>query len=233
VLLLPGLLCDGAVFAGQLDALATRHECLLGDYLGRDSLPGMAEAVLARAPPRFVLIAHSMGGRVALEIVRRAAARVVALALLDSGYQGRATGAVGEQEAREREALLALARTEGMHRMGRVWLPPMVHPARLNDAALTGAILAMVERCPYEVFAAQVRALLARPDATEVLRSIRCPTLIACGREDVWSPLARHEAMAALVPGSRLEVIEACGHMAPMERPTEVSSLLMRWLGSL
>ena len=229
-LLLPGLLCDGAVWAGQLHALGRRVRCLVPEYGELDSLPAMAQAVLAQAPPRFVLVAHSMGGRVALEVVRAAAERVRALALLDTGYQARAPGADGEREARARQVLLDLAASAGMEAIGRVWVRDMMPPARLTDAALLESILAMVARCAPQKFAAQIRALLARPDATGVLTQIRCPTLLACGREDTWSPPARHEAMARLIRPARLAVIENCGHMAPMERPAQVAALLSQWL---
>ena len=229
-LLLPGLMCDGAVWAGQLDALGERVRCLVPEYGELDSLSAMAQAVLAQAPPRFALVAHSMGGRVALEVLRAAAPRVRAVALLDTGYQARAPGADGEREARERQVLLDLAASAGMGAMGRVWVRDMVPPARLSDAALIGSILAMVARCTPRKFAAQIRALLARPDATDVLTQIRCPTLLVCGREDTWSPPARHEAMARLIRPARLAVIEDCGHMAPMERPAEVAALLSQWL---
>jgi pimeloyl-ACP methyl ester carboxylesterase len=223
-------MCDGAVWAGQLDALGERVRCLVPEYGELDSLSAMAQAVLAQAPPRFALVAHSMGGRVALEILRAAAARVRAVALLDTGYQARAAGPDGEREARERQALLDLAAAAGMGAMARVWVRDMVPPARLTDGALIESILAMVGRCTPQRFAAQIRALLARPDATGVLRQIRCPTLLVCGREDTWSPPARHEAMARLIPHSRLAVIEDCGHMSPVERPAEVAAQLSQWL---
>lgn len=233
-LLLPGLLCDRALWAAQLEALGERVRCIVPTYGELDSVPAMAAAVLAQAPPHFVLVAHSLGGRVALEIMRTAAARVSALALLNTGYQPRAAGAAGDSEARERQALLERAAAVGMRAMGRVWVERMVHPDRLGDSALIEAILAMIERCTPQVFAAQIRALLERPDATAVLTAIRCPTLLLCGREDTWSPPARHEAMARLIRGSHLAVLPECAHMSPMERPAEVCARLSQWLaGSL
>jgi pimeloyl-ACP methyl ester carboxylesterase len=174
-----------------------------------------------------------MGGRVALEIMRTGAARVSALALLDTGYQARAPGPDATREARARQALLEIASSEGLRAMGRVWVRDMVAPARLADTALIESILAMVERCTVRKFAAQLRALLGRPDATDVLTAVCCPTLLLCGREDTWSPLARHEAMARLIRHSQLAVVEECGHMSPMERPAEVSARLSQWLAEL
>src|SRR5207253_1796870 len=117
--LLPGLLCDRAVWAGQLEALSHRVRCIVPDYGELDSLPAMAHSVLAQAPSRFVLVGHSMGGRVALEIM-----------LLDTGYQARAAAPDGDREARQRHALLEIASSEGLRAMGSVWVREMVLPAR-------------------------------------------------------------------------------------------------------
>jgi pimeloyl-ACP methyl ester carboxylesterase len=174
-----------------------------------------------------------MGGRVALEIMRTAGSRVRALALLNTGYQQRPGGTAGEAEVRARQSLVELACTRGMRAMGEVWVRDMVPPQRLADRPLIEAILAMVERRTPQVLAAQIRALLARPEAGDVLPQISCPTLLLCGREDAWSPLARHAAMQRLIRDSQLEVIEDCGHMAPMERPAAVAACLAGWLHAL
>lgn len=230
LLLLPGLLCDAAVWAPLLPEVGTAATCRIPDYADATSLTEMAERVLAAAPRSFALAGHSMGGRVALEIVRRAPARVERIALLDTGYRARPPGAPGEDEKARRLALLTLARAEGMRAMAREWVRPMVHPARLDDAALIDTILDMFERCTAAEFAGQIEALLARPDATALLRTIACPALVLCGRDDGWSTLVQHQEMAALLPGARLVVIERCGHMAPMERPREVGAALGAWL---
>lgn len=229
LVLLPGLLCDAAAWAAQRDALPG-VDCQVPDYGTLDSLGAMAELVLAQQPaPRFSLAGHSMGARVALEIVRRAPQRVERLALLDTGVDPLAPGDAGAAERTRRLALLALARERGMRTMGRDWARGMVHPARL-DTPLFDAVLDMIERKTPAIFAAQIAALLARPDATEVLRGVRCDTLLLCGRQDAWSPLARHEQMQALQPDARLVVIEDSGHMSTMEQPAAVSAALQDWL---
>jgi pimeloyl-ACP methyl ester carboxylesterase len=230
LLLLPGLLCDDAAWLPVVPHLQGIVDCRSVDYGDASSLAEMARRVLADAPAEFAIAGHSMGARVALEVYRTAPRRVTRLALLDTGYQALPPGAAGEEERARRQALVALARAEGMRAMGREWMRPMVHPARLGDAPLVEAILAMVERRTPQQFAAQIRALLERNDLTELLRSVRVPTLVGCGRDDAWSPVAQHEAIAALVPGSRLAIFDDCGHMAPMERPAAVADALAAWL---
>jgi len=171
-----------------------------------------------------------MGGRVALEVVRRVPERVIALALLDTGYLPLAHGEAGEREVAARQALVDKARRHGMRAMGWEWLQGMVYPSRLSDAVLVNAILDMIERRTPDLYAAQTRALIGRPDATPVLAKVRCPTLVLCGQDDLWSPPQRHEAICDLIRDSSLTVVPYCGHMSTMEKPAAVSQALRSWL---
>ena len=119
-------------------------------------------------------------------------------------------GDAGRHECEDRFRLLELARDKGMREMGKHWVPGMVHPERLGTP-LYRAILDMIERSTPEKFEAQIAALLGRPDASEHLPLIACPTTIICGRQDSWSPLSRHEAIHAAIVGSTLRAIEDCG----------------------
>ena len=230
LLLLPGLLCDAALWAPIVPFGERLAESSVAKYADASSLTEMAERVLADAPSTFALAGHSMGGRVALEVLRRAPERVLKLALLDTGFRLRPAGAAGDDEKSRRLALLALARSQGMRAMAREWVRPMVHPDRVDDAPLIEAILDMFEQRTPDEFAGQIEALLARPDATTLLRSITCPTLVLCGGDDGWSTLRQHEEMAELIPGATLAIVDRCGHMAPMEQPAEVGTALARWL---
>ena len=231
LVLIPGLLCDEAVWAPQVAALADVAAIRVADHGVRDSLGAMAEAIIAGAPARFAVAGHSMGGRVALEVIRRAPARVTGLALLDTGYTPLPTGDAGRREAQGRHDLLELARAEGMRAVGRRWLRiPMIHASRVRDQPLIDGILDMFERRTPEQFAAQIRALLARPDATDVLQSVAVPALVLCGREDAWSQLAQHRAMAEMIAGSTLLSVPECGHMSTLECPDAVNRALRGWL---
>ena len=190
----------------------------------------MAAQILANAPPRFALAGHSMGGRVALEVWAQAPQRVSHLALLDTGFEGLAEGETGERERAGRLRLLQLARTEGMRAMAQDWASGMVHPDRLSEAPLMEVIYDMLARATPEVFAAQIRALLQRPDRSALLASINVPTLVLCGREDSWSTLARHQDMAGRISGSTLVDVPHCGHMCTLEQPDAVSRALLAWL---
>lgn len=225
VYLLPGLLCDAAVWRAQWQALSATHDVRVPHFFGYDSIPAMARGVLAGAPERFALAGHSMGGRVAIEIMRQAAERVERLALLNTGVHE-----VREGEAAKRQVLVDIALAQGMEALAARWAPPMVAPDRVSDAALMEEITAMVCRATPEIFKRQIRALLNRPPAREVIESVRCPSSVIGARQDGWSPLSQHEEIAAAIPGSTLVCIEDCGHMSLVERPDAVSKALARWL---
>lgn len=230
VVLVPGLMCDAAVWREQAAALGAIGDVIIASHGDCDTLGGMAERILATAPPSFALAGHSMGGRVALEVMARAPGRVTRLALLDTGFEPLAEGEAGERERAGRMRLLSLARAEGMRPMAEDWARGMVHPARLSDAPLMESIYAMICRSSPRIFEAQIHALLERPDRTALLGDIAVPTLVLCGRDDAWSPLARHEDMARRIRGSRLVGVPDCGHMCTMERPDAVGRALLQWL---
>jgi pimeloyl-ACP methyl ester carboxylesterase len=232
LLLVPGLMCDRAVWDPLIPALGRPDACIVVDHGDADSLPAMARRLLDGAPPRFALAGHSMGGRVALEVMRQAPARVSRLALLDTGYRERVAGATGEAEAQQRGQLLAIARSQGVRAMASTWAQGMVHPDRLGDAVLIESIVAMFERKTADIFAAQVAALLGRPDAAGVLGSIHVPSLVLCGRQDGWAPVAQHQEIVERITDAVFEVIDDAGHMCTMEKPAAVAAALRRWLGS-
>jgi pimeloyl-ACP methyl ester carboxylesterase len=233
LLLLPGLACDADVWQDQIRAFSEITTVSVTDYGLSDSIEQMARVALDTMPGRFALAGHSMGGRAAFEIMRLAPERVVGMAVLDTAYRAFAGGEAGERETATRFALLEVARTKGMRAMAEYWMKGIIHPDRMADKILTDAIAEMMGRKTPEIFAAQIKALLGRPDATPVLSTIRCPAMVLVGRQDTWSSIAGHREIAALIPNATLAVIEHCGHMSPMERPADVTAALSAWFAGL
>lgn len=225
VVLLPGLLNDARLWARQSAALAGVAEVTVGDLTQDDDMGAMAQRILASAPPRFALAGLSMGGYVAMEILRRAPERVERLALLDTT----ARPDLPEQTRRRQEAI-ALAQSGGFAKVMPTMMPNLLHPAHLADAALTALARDMAAAVGAEAFVRQQRAIMGRPDSRPGLAKVTCPTLVLCGRQDTLTPLDRAEEMAALIPGARLAVIEECGHLSAIEQPVAVSACLNLWL---
>jgi len=225
LILLPGLLCDEALWRPQIDRFGTRLDVRVGDLTRDDSLRGMAGRLLAGAPPRFALAGLSMGGYVAQEILREAPGRVSRVALLDSSARPDSA----EQTAR-RKALIKLAQTGKFKGVTPRLLPLLIHPGRLGDRALTGTVMAMAERVGQAAFLRQQNAILKRPDGRPDLPRIACPALILCGRQDALTPPALSREMAEAIPGARLVELDECGHLASLEQPEAVNDALEEWL---
>jgi len=226
--LLCGLLCDETIWADIPSRLASVANAHVMSFAGFSSITGMADKVLAAAPPRFALAGHSMGGRVALEVWRKAPERVTALALLNTGVHP-----TRESEYDSRGLLVRLARRQGMAALADEWLPPMMGAPPDRVAQVMPPLKAMVQRFTAESFAGQINALLQRPDARPVLPSITVPTLLLSGTNDTWSSLSQHADMQRIVSRSTLVEIAGAGHMSPVERPDAVARALKGWLASL
>jgi pimeloyl-ACP methyl ester carboxylesterase len=225
LMLLPGLTCDAAVWAGQTAFFGADYDVLIPSFAGLDSFDAMAAAALALTDRPFALAGHSMGGRVAMHVADLAPERVQRVALLDTGAHPPTP-----KEAESRQALLDIAEARGIDALIQVWLPPMIAPHRQDDKALWDAIAAMQRRAGVETYRGQMRALLNRPDGFAELDRIKVPTAFITGRFDDWSSPQQHAEMQAHVPGSTLTVIEDSGHMAPMESPAAVNQALKQWL---
>lgn len=224
LLLLPGLLCDARIWPVETLSL-TRPVIAPMGYGDADSIVIMAERALEGAPERVSIVGHSMGARVALEIVRRHPERVERLALVSTGVHLPRPG-----EANARHALLDLGLAEGAEALVDRWLPPMVAPHRRFDQSLMQRLRTMCVQAGVDVFAHQVKALLHRPEVERWLRDIACPTLVLVGSEDQWSPPDQHRAIAAAIPGAQLKIIEKAGHMLPQEAPEAFVEALADWL---
>ncbi len=181
--------------------------------------------MLDAAPERFALAGLSMGGYAALEIMRVAPTRVARLALLDTSARADAP-----EQTNERRELIKLSQSSRFDEVPRRLLPNVVHPGRIDDERLSSLVFDMAHAVGPEAFVRQERAIIGRQDSREDLPNIACPTLVLCGREDALTPLHLHEEMASLIPGSRLCVIEDCGHLSTIERPEAVAAALREWL---
>jgi pimeloyl-ACP methyl ester carboxylesterase len=225
LVLLPGMMCDARLFDPQIDALARNRPVTVGDLSGHDSVQALATAVLDNAPHRFALAGLSMGGIVAMEIIRQAPDRVAALALMDTNPRAE----LPEVQARRAPQINAV-RAGWLARVMREEMKPNYLANGPDRQRILDVCMQMALDLGPEVFVAQSVALRDRPDQQETLRGVTVPTLILCGRHDTVCPLERHALMHALIPGSVLTVIEAAGHLPTLERPDVTTSALQEWL---
>ncbi|MCW5748872.1 MAG: alpha/beta fold hydrolase [Alphaproteobacteria bacterium] len=226
LILVPGVLCDEDLWRDQLPALAPHAEVAITmEQTRHDTVPAIAAAILAAAPPRFALAGLSMGGMIALEIMRQAGDRVTRLALLDTNARANT-----DEEKMVRAGRMALVRAGHVDIVFGLQLSRFVPMKRLGDLALIDRVLKMLRRVGAATYLRQEQAVMGRIDRRPDLAAIRCPTLVLCGRQDAATPLALSEEIAAGIAGAHLAVIEDCGHLATMERPDEVNRALLAWL---
>jgi len=225
LVLIPGMMCDARLFGPQILALGADRAVHLAPITGADRIEALAQEVLAHAPPRFALAGLSMGGIVAMEILRRAPERVARLALLD-------TNALSEQPniAAAREAQIVAARSGRLAEVMRDEMKPNYLAPGPAQKDVLDLVMAMAEALGPEVFIRQSRALQRRPDQQATLRKYGGISLVLCGEYDALCPLKRHELMAGLLPNARLTVVPDAGHLPTLEQPAAVNAALTEWL---
>jgi len=225
LLLLPGLLCDEMLWSHQIETLADLADITVADLTRDDTIEAMAARTLEEAPETFALAGLSMGGYVAQEILRQAPERVTRLALVDTS----ALADSDEQRAR-RTGFIGQTLEGKFKGVTSRLLPMLIHKDRLDDADLTGKIMAMAEHVGKDAFIRQQHTIMSRKDGFDVLSRVKCPVVVICGRQDILTPVEQHIAMVDANTDAALIVIEDCGHLAPLEQPHAVSAALRYWL---
>ena len=226
LVLLPGLLCDRALWQHQIKALEGDINVIVADLTGHETIPDLAKAVLSMAPERFSLAGLSMGGYVAMEIMRQEPARISHLALVDTTARPET-----ENGRRKRRGLIQLANIGDFKGVTPRLLPTLISPMRLNDDEITKTIMDMSARVGKEAFIKQQKAILDRIDSRPHLSLIQVPTVVICGIEDARTPPEHAHEMASHIKNSELHIIADAGHLAPLEQPAAVNRIFKKWLG--
>nr|WP_239113624.1 alpha/beta hydrolase [Shimia biformata] len=218
-------MCDARLFGPQIDAFSHQMPVMCAPIGGHETMTEIAAEVLAHAPPRFALAGLSMGGIVAMEMVRQAPDRVDRLALLDTNPLAEL-----DQVKARRTPQIAAAHAGRLRQVMRDEMKPNYLTDGPNRGAILDLCMAMAMDLGPQVFVRQSIALRDRPDQTDTLRGYDRPALVLCGRDDGLCPVARHELMHDFLPNSTLEVIECAGHLPTLENPVDTNAALARWL---
>lgn len=225
LVLLPGMGCSAALWSGverRLARLPGGGPAIVHDPLDADDLEGVVTELLARLPPRFSLAGLSLGGIVAMALVRRAPGRVVRLALLSTN----ARPPTAEQYAAWRAQRDALALGRSARSLQEDLLGVLLARPRSETVERT---LAMAERVGAATLDRQLALQATRVDERPALRRVRMSTLVLAGERDALCPVDRHREIHARIPGARLRVLPGCGHLSPLEEPDAVASALGTW----
>ena len=215
-------MCDQDLWTDMvpgLSALGTIHH---GNVYEDSTLEGMARRVLDSSPERFVLVGFSMGGFVSRVLTLMAPERVSGVAFVASSARGYTAEEVERRKAGFRPGDRPPRSGDGPATARGL------HPDRETDPVLLDRLRAMQHRLGREVRARQ--AALQRPDGYADLERITCPSLVVSCRQDRLRTFAETERMAQHLPHARFAILEDCGHMAPLERPQELTAILAGWI---
>ena len=228
LLLVPGLLCTGAIFQDQIKAFDQVATCHVADTTKADTITFMAERALETMKGNFALLGFSMGGYVALEMMRLAPERITGLALLATSAK-----ADTSEKQKARQDLIELSKIGKFKGVTPRLLPRFFSKASLQDEAKTSIVLNMGAEIGQSNFMSQQQAIMSRRDQRENLPNITHKTIIICGTDDVLTPPSESEEMAEYLPNATLHLLDGIAHMASLEAPEMVSQLLRDWYDTL
>lgn len=223
--MVPGMMCDERIFSPQIEALSQNLEVTIADISNFSSVRELASDVLKKAPKKFSLLGHSMGGIVAMEIYSQEPNRIEKLILMDTNPKAELDEVKLKREPQIREVnkgkLLEVMRDE---------MKPNYLAESENKRSVLNVCMDMALTLGPDVFINQSRALQSRLDQQNTIQSIKIPVLIMCGSEDKLCPVERHEMMHNMITDSDLKIINNAGHMPTLEQPRETTEVIKEWL---
>ena len=224
LVLIPGMMCDARMW-GNLPVALHPRTVVHALPIGADSVKALAANILKDLPTRFALAGLSMGGIVAMEILRQASERVTHVALLD-------TNPLAETTDMQARRLIQIAKVEagGLAELMRDDMKPNYLKPGTGQPAILELCMDMALTLGPEVFISQSRALAGRTDQQATLSAFKGPALILMGADDQLCPRPRHDLMHKLMSQSRLVIIEGAAHLPTLEQPSETTAALRRWL---
>jgi len=224
LLLIPGLVCDAQVWRHQANYLADIAHIAIPPVDQSETMVDMAKNVLFVAPRQFAVAGFSMGGYIALEMLRQAPERITRLALLD-------TTARDDTKVKARARIDAIDACEKGQFADVIqgMIPILLHPDH-QKTPLTDFVPKMAARVGSDAFVRRHQAMQSRKDSRKLISSCDISVRAICGRQDAMCSLEEHEEIADLARYGRISIIEECGHMTILERPHAATALLRDWL---
>ena len=223
--MVPGMMCDERIFSPQIEELSKILEVTIADISSFSSVRELASDVLEKAPKKFALLGHSMGGIIAMEIYSQEPNRIEKLILMDTNPKAELDEVKLKREPQIRDVnkgkLLEVMRDE---------MKPNYLADSENQSSVLNVCMDMALTLGSDVFINQSRALQSRADQQNTIQSINIPVLIMCGSEDKLCPVERHEMMHNMISDSELKIINNAGHMPTLEQPEETTEVLKEWL---
>lgn len=226
LILIPGLLNDERLWQHQISFFENSYNIIVPKIKGHTHISAMAREIIETAPEVFALAGLSMGGYIAMEILRQAASRVSKVAFLDTSWL-----ADDEKRRKDRHKLMDLSEMGRFEGVTDLLLKQIIAKENLNNPEITSIIKKMAKETGQKEFINQQKLILSRPDSVRDFSSIRVPTLCLVGCEDKLTPPHILKEMAAALKQGIYCEIEGAGHLPPLEQPIAVTAAMQVWLG--
>ncbi|TAH33138.1 MAG: alpha/beta fold hydrolase [Alphaproteobacteria bacterium] len=225
ILFIPGLLCDQRLFAAQIAHLTDKGaNCVVADITGFDRTVSLAESVIKRnlsTATNWAVVALSMGGYVAFDLLRLASDKISRLVLMNTSAR-----ADTDEQKQVRQGLIELADKGQFNGVTPRLLPRLLHPHNLSNDKLTSLVRTMAESVGKESFIRQQTAIMHRPDNRSLLPTITQPTMIIAGEGDIITPPEILREISGSIKGAKYTQIPNTGHLPPLESPLQINHLL-------
>jgi pimeloyl-ACP methyl ester carboxylesterase len=225
LIMIPGTLCDAALFQYQTRDLSDIADCEVANHSSSDDLKAVAANILKAVEGDFSIMGLSYGGIIAFEIWRQAPQRIKRLILMNTNHKAPSEKARTTQQRFVGMAYLGEFREITTHFLKDT----LLHPDHAKSLEIREIVLQMALNIGRDAFVRQVKAQLARPDSTTDLPNIKCPTLIITGAQDDVCPVFLHQEMADLIPNATLKIMGNCGHLSTLEQPEIVNECVREW----
>jgi pimeloyl-ACP methyl ester carboxylesterase len=223
LVLVPGFMLDQALWDDLLPFLPPALQIHFADLTTGETIDAMARAILAKAPPIFIVLGFSMGGYVAREMARLAPERVTGIILVATSARPDQPGMVKSRVRAARQMM-----TGAFHGLARGAIRASLHADRAHDTVLIERVRSMGERLGIDVFMCQSEVVRAGDLAA--LNRITCPALVIAADGDQLRTVDEVRELADGIPGAHFAVIKHAGHMAPLEAPAILGSLITNWI---
>lgn len=226
LVLLPGLQSDHRSWVNQTRYFSPSRQVIVPQrHQHCDTIAAMADRVLEQLPPRFHLAAWSMGGYIALQLLPQLAGRLLSLTLISTSVRPEDPASTAR-----RMEILELAEREGMAVSNRRTMSQACLDFEAVDSEVRAGLRDASVELGLEAYRRQQRAIINRPDSRDMLRLVDCPALVLVGDHDTVTPPECAREIHEAIPGSRVRVLDNCGHCAPLEHPLLINELLSEWL---
>lgn len=219
LILIPGLVCDATAWQAQVAQFGNAFEIVVPNLNTQDTPEAMIDAVLKYAPDKFHLAGHSMGGWVALELMRHHSHRVQALCLANTSAR-----LDNDDKAATRHQLIDMYKSQQLEKLTEILLHAFIYQQHVSKT-----VSSMITR-NLDALISHEHAMLQRKDCVPLLKSIDCPTLVIYSDHDNVFDESHSKEIASNISQASIIKITDAGHMTLMEQPEQFNQAIKKWL---